>query len=132
MRPFLDTNILVYAAVPAGRKSLVADRLLRAGARLSVQVLNEFVSVCRRKLKMDWEPIRRQLAAFEVLCPNPVPTTHVIHERALDLAERTGFQFFDCLILAVALHSGGSLLHSEDMQHGRVIDGRLTISNPFL
>jgi predicted nucleic acid-binding protein len=34
--------------------------------------------------------------------------------------------------VAAALDAGCSTLYSEDMQHGQVVDGRLTIFNPLL
>jgi predicted nucleic acid-binding protein len=34
--------------------------------------------------------------------------------------------------VAAALDAGCVTLYSEDMQHGQVIDGRLTLINPFL
>jgi len=36
------------------------------------------------------------------------------------------------LILASALHSGATVLFSEDLQHNQLIDGTLRIVNPFL
>jgi predicted nucleic acid-binding protein len=35
-------------------------------------------------------------------------------------------------MIAVALENGATTLFSEDMHHGLVIDGKLTITNPFL
>jgi predicted nucleic acid-binding protein len=40
--------------------------------------------------------------------------------------------FYDALIVASALEAGCTTLLSEDIQDGRVIDGRLTIRNPFM
>jgi predicted nucleic acid-binding protein len=54
------------------------------------------------------------------------------HETAWKLQARYRFSYFDSLIIAAALAAGCSTLYSEDMQHGQVIAGRLTISNPFL
>ena len=51
---------------------------------------------------------------------------------ALDVAERYGFSHYDSLIVAAALESGCSILYSEDLQHGQVIDQRLTVINPIL
>jgi predicted nucleic acid-binding protein len=48
------------------------------------------------------------------------------------LQERYRFSYYDSLILAAALSAGCSSLFSEDMQHEQVIEGRLTIVNPFL
>jgi predicted nucleic acid-binding protein len=39
---------------------------------------------------------------------------------------------FDSIIVASALEAGCDILYSEDMQHGQVIEGRLTIQNPFI
>jgi predicted nucleic acid-binding protein len=36
------------------------------------------------------------------------------------------------LIIASALEAGCSTLLSDEMQDGRIIDGRLTVRNPFL
>ena len=97
---------------------------------LSVQVLNEFVAVARRKLDKSWEEVRRALDILRVFCPEPVPLTVETHERAVHIAERYGYSIFDSLIIAAALHIGASTLYSEDMRDGRAIDG-LTIRNPF-
>jgi predicted nucleic acid-binding protein len=37
----------------------------------------------------------------------------------------------DALIVSAALLAGGKTLHSEDMQHGQIIERQLTIRNPF-
>ena len=63
--------------------------------------------------------------------PPPVPLTLAIHEAALALASQHSFSLYDALIVASALEACCDTLLSEDMQHGRVIDTRLTIANPF-
>ncbi|MCY7350108.1 MAG: hypothetical protein LH606_05515 [Cytophagaceae bacterium] len=50
---------------------------------------------------------------------------------ALRIKGRYGYQFYDSLIIATALQVGCTVLYSEDMQDGQVIDLRLTILNPF-
>jgi predicted nucleic acid-binding protein len=40
-------------------------------------------------------------------------------------------QFYDALIIATALEHGCHTLITEDMQHGLVVEERLTINNPF-
>jgi predicted nucleic acid-binding protein len=52
-------------------------------------------------------------------------------EAALGIAARTGYQFYDALIIAAALEAGCTTLFSEDLQDGQVINGGLTIRNPF-
>ena len=129
--PFLDTNVLVYAALQPDPRSDAARALLRDGGVISVQVLNEFANVARRKLRRPWPEVLQALAAVRALCPAPWPLTVATHEAALALAERTGYALYDALILASALEAGCDTLFSEDLQDGQVIDGRLTVRNPF-
>jgi predicted nucleic acid-binding protein len=50
----------------------------------------------------------------------------------VDIAERYGFSVYDSMIIAAAKGAGCTTLFSEDLQHRQVIDGTLTIRNPFL
>lgn len=129
-KPFFDTNVILYAFRQDDTRSQVAETLLAAGGTLSVQVLNEFVAVARRKLDKSWEEVRRALDILRVFCPEPVPLTAEIHERAVRIAELYGYSIFDSLILAAALHAGAGTLYTEDMRDGQTVDG-LTIRNPF-
>jgi predicted nucleic acid-binding protein len=129
-KPFLDTNVILYAFRRDDARGQVAETLLAAGGSLSVQVLNEFVAVARRKLDKGWEDVRNALGILRVFCPEPAPITVETHERAVHIAERYGYSIFDSLIIAAALEAGARTLYSEDMQDGQTIDG-LTIRNPF-
>ena len=55
VRAFFDTNVLIYALAKGDPRSRRAEELLAAGGVLSVQILNEFVSVARRRILMSWE-----------------------------------------------------------------------------
>jgi predicted nucleic acid-binding protein len=127
---FFDTNILVYAQQVDGK----ADRaraLFAAGGKLSVQVLNEFTAVSRRKQKRDWREIAEAISDVLVLVDPPLALTFDLHAAARALAEDHRLSFYDALIVAAALEAGCDILYSEDMQHGRTIGG-LSIVNPFL
>ena len=128
-RPFLDTNVLVYAFSDDPR-SAIAEALLSAGPETSVQALNEFANVARRKLGFAWPEVRQGLAAIRTLCRAIHPLDLEVHDEAIGLAADHGFALFDALIVASALRAGCTVLHSEDMQHDRVIGG-LGINNPF-
>jgi predicted nucleic acid-binding protein len=130
-KAFFDTNILVYTIGQHDTRTAIAESLLGAGGIVSVQVLNELAAVMQRKLRMPWEEIAEALVAVRVLCPSPTSLTSETHDAALDLARRHGWHIYDALIVAAALQAGCSTLFTEDLQHGRVIDGRLTIVNPF-
>ena len=54
-RPFLDTNVVLYAFRQGDARSQRAEILLAAGGTLSVQVLNEFVNVARLRSKRTTE-----------------------------------------------------------------------------
>jgi predicted nucleic acid-binding protein len=71
-KPFFDTNVILYAFRQDDTRGQVAETLLAAGGALSVQVLNEFVAVARRKLDKSWEEVRRALDVLRVFCPEPV------------------------------------------------------------
>jgi predicted nucleic acid-binding protein len=126
---FFDTNILVYAQ-QAGPQSDRARTLLAGGGKLSVQVLNEFVAVCRRKLGKDWREIADAIDDLLALLDPPVPLTLDLHVAGRALAEMHQLSFYDALIVAAAIESGCDTLYSEDMQHDQIIGG-LTIRNPF-
>jgi len=128
---FLDSNILIYVLAEGDPRQAVAAKQLAQGFVASVQVLNEFANVARRKLGLPWPDVTAALSALRVFCPAPVPLTVATHEAALLLAARLGFSFYDSLIVASALEAGCTTLLSEDMQDSRVVDGRLTIRNPF-
>jgi predicted nucleic acid-binding protein len=130
-RSFFDTTILIYSISSEEPRAAVAEKLLADGGWISVQVLNEFAAVARRKLNMSWEETREALLAIRALCESPTPLSTETHEAAVEIAARYGYHIYDALILAAALESHCEILYSEDMQNGQVI-GPLTICNPFL
>lgn len=130
-RAFFDTNVLIYVLAKSDPRSKRAEELLAAGGILSVQILNEFVSVARRKLLMSWSEVAEALAAIRILCPSPLPLTVETHEAALKIAQQHGYGIYDALVVATALEAGCETLYSEDLHEGQTIDGQVTIRNPF-
>jgi predicted nucleic acid-binding protein len=130
-RPFFDTTILIYSISSVEPRAAVAENLLADGGWISVQVLNEFTAVARRKLDMSWEETNEALLAIRALCEAPTPLSIETHQAALEIAARYRYQIYDALILAAALESHCDILYTEDMQNGQSI-GPLTIRNPFL
>jgi predicted nucleic acid-binding protein len=130
-RAFLDTNVFVYAMVQDDPRSQRAEELIAEGGRVSVQVLNEFAAVARRKTSMAWGEVQLALEAIQILCPGPLPITLDTHHEALAVAEKYGFKIYDALIVASALQARCTILYTEDMQDEQIIDRRLTIRNPF-
>lgn len=131
MRRFFDSNVLLYAINRDDPRGTKAAELLGEGGSISVQCLNEFVSVARRKLHMPWSEIREALAWIRSLCEPVVALDESMHGVGLDIAERYKLSVYDAMIVAAALAAGCDTLWSEDMHAGLVVDGRLTIANPF-
>jgi predicted nucleic acid-binding protein len=126
---FLDTNVLLHLLSSERPKADRAEALLAVGGVISVQVLNEFVSVATRKLAMRVPEVREVLSTVRTLC-SVAPLSVETHDLGLDLAERYGFSIYESMIVAAALLAKCRVLYSEDMQHGQRIDG-VTIRNPF-
>jgi len=131
VKPFLDTNIVVYAFTSDDPRSERADTLIKAGGVISIQVLSEFVSVLRRKQRRKWAEIDEALGVLKILLDPPQPLTVELHEAAISLARHRRFSIYDSLVVAAALRAGCTTLYSEDFQHGQVVE-RLTIQNPFV
>jgi predicted nucleic acid-binding protein len=130
-KAFFDSNVLIYAMVSGDSRRERAQQLIDDGGEISVQVLNEFVAVARRKMRMPWEDMIDAVDTLRILFPTPLAITMDTHELALKIAQRYGFGIYDALIASSALKANCSTLYSQDMQDGQVIDGKLTIRNPF-
>jgi predicted nucleic acid-binding protein len=131
-RAFFDTNVLVYIVGQKDERTAKAEALVANGGVVSVQVLNELASVSHRKLGMSWEEIGGALAAIRDLCPSPIPLSLDTHGAGLRIAAKYGFHFYDALIAAAALEAQCTTLYSEDFQDGQLLEGRLTVRNPFV
>jgi predicted nucleic acid-binding protein len=127
---FFDTSILVYAQ-QTDRKADQARALFAGGGKLSVQVLNEFTAVSRRKQRRDWHEIAEAISDALALVDPPLALTLDLHAAARALAEDHRLSFYDALVVATAIEAGCNILYTEDMQHGRKF-GSLAIVNPFL
>ena len=130
-KDFLDTNVLIYAVAKNDPRASKAEALLASGGIVSVQSLNEFAAVARRKLKMSWKEITEFLDLICILCPDPVPISLDTHKAALAIAEKYGYSIYDALVASAALEAGCKTLYSEDLQDGQIINRQLTIRNPF-
>jgi len=129
---FLDTNLLIYyTADNLDKKQRVHDLLLStASVHISTQVINEFVAVTVRKgIHSRDDAIRYAIEFMELF--TVIPIDMAIVRRSFSLMVKYGYSNWDSLILAAALVHSCTRLFSEDLQHGQIIDRRLTITNPF-
>ena len=127
---FLDSNIVLYALDSDTSKRNIAWQLLFNKPSISLQVINECRNVLSRKRQWPIEDVAAtvsRLLAFVRIEPIDIATVR----SAWKLQSRYRFSYYDSLIVASALSANCAILYSEDMQHEQVIEGRLTIINPF-
>lgn len=133
-RCFVDSNIFVYADDrSAGPKRERARELIREAvatgkATLSLQVLQEYFAVATKKLGIPAAAARRRVELLSRLDVVTLRSEDVL--AAIDLHRLHGFSIWDALVIRAALNAGCRILYSEDLQHGRKIEG-LEIANPF-
>lgn len=137
-RFFLDTNVFVYsldAGSPA-KGARAAELIRRAvGTRkgvISFQVVQEFFNVALRRFARPMTPVEAEEYLFTVFRPLlAIHSSPVLYAEALRLSGRHRFSWYDSLIVAAAVQAECGVLYSEDLQHGRRLEG-LQIENPFL
>jgi predicted nucleic acid-binding protein len=135
MRPFFDTNVLVYAfdeGEPEKREvslALIKEHLEEGDGILSVQVLREFyVSVRRLARPLSAAEAEEALGSLAVFSPITEDWRMVVG--ATRRSRELTLSFWDALIVEAALRAGAGSLLTEDLQHGQRIGG-LTVENPF-
>jgi predicted nucleic acid-binding protein len=136
VKAFIDTNVLVYWVDDSARADTVEKRL--AGDSVtSVQVLNEFANVMRKKRGLS-------LGDIQTLCNTLIDTCEVYelnvrtHQTALAHMARCPFSWYDASTVDAAGLAGCAILYSEDMHNGLNVQflasaERVTLSirNPF-
>ena len=98
---------------------------------LSVQVLQEFYVQATRPTRPD--PLPHEIAANLIHTWTRFRVQEidlVILSAALEIKAAHGFSYWDSAIIAAARALGCRELYSEDMSHGRRVDG-VVILNPF-
>jgi len=136
VKAFIDTNVLIYWVDDSARADVV-EQLLAQQAVISVQVLNEFANVLRRKRAMA-------LPDIEALCSTLIDTCDVqdlsvrTHQTALALMARYNLSVYHANIVAAATLGDCAILYSEDMQDGLNVKlpdatsaNKLLVRNPF-
>jgi predicted nucleic acid-binding protein len=133
---FVDTNIFVYAyALGDEIKHKLSAALLKTdlvgnNVYISPQVISEFY-VAMSKLKQSHKEILSCIEDF-------VPFTNIVDislstvESCLFLKEKYGYSYWDSLILSSAISGGCTIVYSEDMQNGQIIENCLLIKNPLI
>jgi predicted nucleic acid-binding protein len=137
MLGFFDTNVLIYLFdEDSPNKAAVARQLYARLAReksglVSVQVLQEFFVTLSKKFTVTLSPddVEREVRDLSALL-KVIETDVSLVLDSITLSRRYRLSFWDGLIIQAALRGGASVLYTEDLQDGQVIDS-LTIKDPF-
>lgn len=134
---FLDTNIFIYTfddTSPLQRakaQELVELALTTGLGVVSHQVVQEFLSVATSKFATPLSYTDCRIYLEQVLAPLwRVSPSAALYLRALEVQERSGYGYYDSLIVAAALTAGCGVLYTQDLQAGRRFDS-LTVVDPF-
>jgi len=137
MKSFVDSNVVVYLFdQDSPKKKAAAQRILQTEASvgnilLSTQVLQEFYVTVSRKLA---KPLKPETALEAVTRFSAFPLVIVdmpLILSAIRRSQKDSISFWDSLVIDAALKGGAQRLWSEDLQHGRMVNG-MRIENPFL
>ena len=131
---FVDTNLLIYSLDPQeGERRRLAGDLLKNLADtgrlvLSPQSLNECYRALTERRGFPRSDARVYVIYLDRFCTAPYDFD--VTQHAWRIQDRHGFGWWDSMLVASASIARCTLFFSEDMQHGRAVDG-LTILNPF-
>ena len=134
---FIDTNVFVYCfderwpEKQERANALVSHALQSGNGVISWQVIQEFLNVSTRKFVTRLEPGDAKQYLDKVLHP----LCHVfpdldLYRKALEVSGETDYSFYDALIIVSALQGGCSILYTEDLHSGHIIE-KIEVVNPF-
>lgn len=137
-KQFWDTNLWVYlftvstdprdVAKQSKLLSLLADA---PDIAISAQVVNELTNVLLQKFGYEAGHVLKivdQIGQAVVVHTLTLDTS----KKAIGIRQKLQLSWFDALIVSSALDAECAVLLSEDMQHGFIVEDKLTILNPFV
>ena len=133
---FLDTNVLLYAAlgrrVEEEKRAIAADLIGRSAFGISTQVLQEFYTAAIKQRHIA--PLSPANACQWVVDLTRQPCAIVDKELiqvAIEISWRYRINYWDGAILAAAERLGAEVVYTEDLNHGQSY-GTVRVVNPFL
>ncbi|MBK7939968.1 MAG: PIN domain-containing protein [Lewinellaceae bacterium] len=137
-KQFWDSNLWAYLFIVstdpqdvAKQSKLLSMLAATPDITISTQVINEVANVLLQKFRYDDKRVE-SIVDHISQSVEVQPLTLNFSKKALKLRQKYTLSWFDALIVAAALETNCDVLYTEDMQHGLVIEGKLTIQNPFI
>ena len=135
MPVFFDTNVLIYSIsrdpAEVDKRERAIALLGRDDGALSIQVFQEFYTQATRATRPHRLPHEMAVDLIRAWTRFRVQDmTLAILNAALEIKAAHGFSYWDSAIIAAARALGCEALYTEDMSHGRQVEGVLIV-NPF-
>ena len=131
---FVDTNVLVYAAVgreDAPAKYARAWEIIGQGDYgISAQVLGEFFVNVIRKSAIPLSIGEASAWVEKLREVTVVPIDHDLVAGAIARCHKDGISYWDAAIVSAAERLGATILYTEDLNDGQRY-GSVTAVNPF-
>lgn len=128
----LDSNILIYAFANNNdfRKSIAIDIIAKCNI-ISLQAVNETSYILLKKFKLPEEQLEKVIQFLKDQFIISSLTTNIL-DQTIKLHKKYNFSFWDSMMIAAALENHCSIIYTEDLSHGQLIENRLQIVNPFI
>lgn len=131
---FIDTNLWLYAFIEgddpqkiARAKSLIVTQ---STIYISTQVINEVCINMIKKAHFSEQQVQQLIDSFYAKYM-VIELSRSLLLKASALREQYALSFWDSMIVSSALHANVSILYSEDMQDGLVVENTVRIINPL-
>ena len=134
---FLDTNIIIYAYdTSAEEKHGIANKIMvdlwnSGSGIISTQVLQECFVAMTQKIPKPLDVKTARDIVNDLLTWDVVINDGESILDAIDIHLKFKHSFWDSMIIQAAIRGGATLLLSEDLSDGQIING-VKIKNPFL
>jgi predicted nucleic acid-binding protein len=133
-RYLLDTNVWLYAFIRTqdkGKNKIACELIRDSTTLISTQVINEVCVNLISKTNMSESDIKDLIVSFYDRY-SIVEINRSIMLLSSQIREKYRISFWDSQLVASAIYSSCSILYTEDMQNGQIIENSLKIVNPFV
>ncbi len=131
---FIDTNIWLYAFIEGDdpQKTARAKSLIETQRAIyvSTQVINEVCVNGIKKAHFSEQQVQQLIESFYAKYV-VVDLSKSLLLKASALRGQNALSFWDSIIVSSALHANVSVLYSEDIQDGLLIENKVRIINPL-
>lgn len=113
------------------KKQIAVQLLTDRSICMSTQVVNEFIWITSAKYRVDMKLLSDVAKNLFLLYRMDIVDDRTI-ATAIEVSLRYRLSYWDSLIVSSAMKLNCPTLYSEDLQHKKVIEKNMTITNPFL